>query len=581
MATNTPNYHLIKPAGEDFYNIQDFNDNADILDAELSKKAVKAASPIAGNLAALTAAGDLLDSGKKTSDFAEAVHSHANATTTGGGFMSKADKVKLDGVAAEANNYTHPATHPASMVTGLASVATSGNYSDILDRPAVYKATGFGAVIMGYSGNRASEEYAIASGYYTRAGHGGAFVTGGQNAAMSRYNFVGCQLNTTGQYLTGYMPLGNQEVTTNPTMYIQNPPSSFGESSFAVGDILPFRTSFGNKDSVTIGYLTVTEFYYDNAVGQWKVVGTSSKNINTPGSIYLFYKSSGCVSTMANGQSNAGTGDVSHAEGWGTWAKGVATHSDGVGTITSTQWAQYAMGEYNIETADAYFVIGKGTGPDARSNAFRVSRTGKVYGSGDFNTTGADYAEYFEWTDGNPDGEDRRGLFVTLDGEKIRLATADDDYILGVVSSTPAYVGDSYGDQWQGMYLKDRWGNTVMEMQEVPESTIDIPHQEELDEDGNIIREAYTEKVVVAEAHEELLPVINPDYDPSQPYTPRDQRPEWAPVGMLGKLVVIDDGSCQVNGYCRVSQNGQAEAAQTGYRVMERIDGNHIRILLK
>ena len=33
MATNTPNYNLKKPASTDFYNIADFNGNADIIDA--------------------------------------------------------------------------------------------------------------------------------------------------------------------------------------------------------------------------------------------------------------------------------------------------------------------------------------------------------------------------------------------------------------------------------------------------------------------------------------------------------------------------------------------------------------------
>ncbi len=32
---------------------------------------------------------------------------------------------------------------------------------------------------------------------------------------------------------------------------------------------------------------------------------------------------------------------------------------------------------------------------------------------GAFNTSGADYAEYFEWLDGNPEAEDRRGYFCS------------------------------------------------------------------------------------------------------------------------------------------------------------------------
>lgn len=39
------------------------------------------------------------------------------ATTSANGLMSSADKTKLDSVAANANNYVHPSTHPASMIT--------------------------------------------------------------------------------------------------------------------------------------------------------------------------------------------------------------------------------------------------------------------------------------------------------------------------------------------------------------------------------------------------------------------------------------------------------------------------------
>lgn len=51
--------------------------------------------------------------------------------------MSSTDKSKLDSIAANANNYVHPASHPASMITGLAAVATSGSYNDLSDSPAI------------------------------------------------------------------------------------------------------------------------------------------------------------------------------------------------------------------------------------------------------------------------------------------------------------------------------------------------------------------------------------------------------------------------------------------------------------
>ncbi len=53
----------------------------------------------------------------------------------------------------------------------------------------------------------------------------------------------------------------------------------------------------------------------------------------------------------------------------------------------------------------------------------------------------------------------------------------------------------------------------------------------------------------------------------------------------MGKLVVIDDGTCEVNGFCKVGNNGIATKAETygfgTYKVMNRIDENTIKILLK
>ena len=49
------------------------------------------------------------------------------ATTSVSGLMSAIDKLKLDGIEAQANNYVHPDTHPASMIEGLADyMATLG-----------------------------------------------------------------------------------------------------------------------------------------------------------------------------------------------------------------------------------------------------------------------------------------------------------------------------------------------------------------------------------------------------------------------------------------------------------------------
>jgi len=53
-------------------------------------------------------------------------------------------------------------------------------------------------------------------------------------------------------------------------------------------------------------------------------------------------------------------------------------------------------------------------------------------------------------------------------------------------------------------------------------------------------------------------------------------------VGMLGKLVAVDDGTCQVNGWCTVGGDGKATTSteRTRYRVMARLDERHVKVLI-
>lgn len=95
---------------------------------DISGKADKVTGATSGNFAGLDANGNLVDSGKKASDFASAsavqsvkmkdssgseLNNGTNviipeASTTSPGVMSTSDKTKLDGIEAGANAYTHP-----------------------------------------------------------------------------------------------------------------------------------------------------------------------------------------------------------------------------------------------------------------------------------------------------------------------------------------------------------------------------------------------------------------------------------------------------------------------------------------
>ena len=248
-----------------------------------------------------------------------------------------------------------------------------------------------------------------------------------------------------------------------------------------------------------------------------------------------------------------------------------------IGSYVTAYNHQLCIGKYNKErtgsTTDntgVAFMVGNGSSKEARGNALEIYYNGKTKSDGSYESTGADYAEMFEWEDFNKDNEDRTGLFVSLTKDKIKLANKDDDYILGIISKNPSIVGDN-PIAWHNKYMKDIFGNIIFEEKELEE----ISQTREIDGHKN--------KIVYQKAGIYKVPVLNPDYDPSQEYIGREDRSEWSYVGLLGKLVVIDDGTCEVDGYCWPSKNGMAtrDIIHKKIRVMERLDDTHIRVLLK
>lgn len=269
----------------------------------------------------------------------------------------------------------------------------------------------------------------------------------------------------------------------------------------------------------------------------------------------------------AQNSSTQATADASHAEGTNTLASGESSHAQGNSTQATANstfaggWhtiaqghAQTALGRFNIaegnpssvEATNNMFIIGNGGSDSTRSDAFRVQYNGDTYAMGTINPGGADYAEMFEWLDGNPDNEERVGYFVTLQGEYIRKATATDGYVLGIVSATPSVVGDNEGMEWKDRFLRDEWGRFVYEESE----------------DGQV-------------------PVLNPEYDKERSYLPRSQRPEWSAVGVVGKLKVRQDGSCVAGGFCQPNDDGVATASEAGYYVMKVVSPSIALVVVK
>ena len=116
------------------------------------------------------------------------------------------------------------------------------------------------------------------------------------------------------------------------------------------------------------------------------------------------------------------------------------------------------------DNTDEVFKVDSGGGVTIK---FESQGNGRFDGGADVGNA-SDYAEYFEWLDGNTSNADRRGITVVLDGEKIRPATDSDDTskIIGVVSANPAVVGDSAWSEWQLAHQKDAYGSWVTEDKE-------------------------------------------------------------------------------------------------------------------
>ena len=175
---------------------------------------------------------------------------------------------------------------------------------------------------------------------------------------------------------------------------------------------------------------------------------------------------------------------------------------------------------------------------------FDASGNGRFDGGADISA--ADYAEYFEWADGNPNDEDRRGypVVLTADG-KIRIATASDPAadFLGIVSVEAAVVGDSAWAAWTGKYERDRFGQTVYEDYEL---LCWGPY----DEDSKSYKTQTTRQAMIDAGREADIPEdaitvtkrrqkLSASYDPTHEYIPRKDRPEWQAIGLMGKLPLL------------------------------------------
>lgn len=130
------------------------------------------------------------------------------------------EKNKLAGIAANANNYIHPSTHAVSMITGLATVATSGSYNDLSNKPTIPAAVTVDSALSSTSTNPVQNKVIndALAGKAPAGNYAGSSSAGG---AATSVNVT----NTTPTAATTYYPLyatgvsGTQNVRANADLY--------------------------------------------------------------------------------------------------------------------------------------------------------------------------------------------------------------------------------------------------------------------------------------------------------------------------------------------------------------------------
>ncbi|HDR5440203.1 peptidase G2 autoproteolytic cleavage domain-containing protein [Bacillus anthracis] len=249
----------------------------------------------------------------------------------------------------------------------------------------------------------------------------------------------------------------------------------------------------------------------------------------------------------AEGSKTKATGHSSHSEGSETTAGGSYSHAEGNHTSTAHFAGSHIMGRFGTAEESYSWFIANGTNEtDHNIGAKWLAHNGEMYIDGaSYNASGTDFAQMFEAVDNTLIDV---GYFVTFSSEeKIRIATSNDSFILGISSATPALIGNSGALSWQKRYKTDSFGK----------------------------------RQYVRTESQDIQPLLNTEWDPACKYIARKDRTEWLPVGLIGQMLVRDDGTCETHGYCRPNDNGIATKSESGFFVIKRTGDNQILILFR
>lgn len=343
-----------------------------------------------------------------------------------------------------------------------------------------------------------------------------------------------------------------------------------GYASMTIGGYTNAKGSYSHAEgysTTAAGSYAHSEGYVTNSNGSYShAEGYSNTSDNSAAHAEGAYNTAKGSISHAEGYSTTASGSYAHTEGYSTVAEGTAahaeggltaargaySHAEGYNTDTKSYTGSHIMGLYGDADENYSWFLGGGTSNN-RALAAKISYTGNAYIKNTWNSGGVNYAEMFSA------GCEAiaPGYFVTLNGEALRVANDCDEFLLGVTTDVPGFVANSMVlSQGQNYLAGNRAAAPGEEVKIIPEVK---------DKDGAVL---IPEQSIKAPATTAL----------GQPAALGTQ---FSAVAILGQVVVNDDGTCQVNGYCMPNQDGIATETKAGYRVMKRISDNQVLILFR
>jgi hypothetical protein len=326
------------------------------------------------------------------------------------------------------------------------------------------------------------------------------------------------------------------------------------------------RTHIESTDGNAI--LDVDSFTNNDSVIQFQEAGTVAFSIGNDASANAFKISANAALETSTLMTVESGGDV----GIGTSSPATPFHvyknqdGGGLGRFEQADDDTNALTVYNSNstTTDVNGIL-RVNSDRTSSSSFIFLRTfadvdgtpdskHRLLGNGTANADGAwtdsgggDYAEYFEWADGNPDGEDRVGYSVVFaEGTDLIRIAQQGETPIGVISGRPTIIANTAWSHWSGKYMRDEFNRDLMEdytlvqwgdpdKEERKQYMTDrIPEGVEIPEDAEYI--THDSKGTKLQRQ-----VLNPDFDPNHEYTEREHRKEWDAVGILGRLRIRND----------------------------------------